>query len=61
MPSHFEAIGVKINSMEEMEELFSKCLEHVQKLIPNTVSIISGIWETAQSFGDSWTLIMRLD
>ena len=28
MPSHFEAIGVKINSMEEMEELFSKCLEH---------------------------------
>ena len=28
MASHFEAIGIKIDSMEEMEDLFSKCLEH---------------------------------
>ena len=28
MASHFEAIGIKIDSMEEMEDLFSKCLEY---------------------------------
>ena len=28
MASHFEAIGINIDSLEEMEDLFSKCLEH---------------------------------
>ena len=28
MANHFEAIGIEVNSMEDMEELYSQCLEH---------------------------------
>ena len=28
MASHFEAIGIKIHSIEDMEDLYSQCMEH---------------------------------